>query len=189
MTTQSEQTTTTTRATHHADSADGHVASAKAQIAWLLERRDAREWAISSKGLADAVGLKATTVRDCIKELRRERQLPIVACPNGYYLVTDDDTLQRELDRIADEIETRKQTMAELETAYQTMTTDTDTTQSIAATIHEVLQNRDGTVPREDLIKVVAVVAEADADAVGNKLDDLEANGFVYIADGVVKLP
>lgn len=112
----------TTRATHHADSTEQKVRTAKDAIAWVMERRRGRGAAISSQGLADAVGLKATTVRDCIKELRRERDLPIVSCSRGYYLLDSNEGLERELDRIAAEIETRKETRAELVAAWNRYT-------------------------------------------------------------------
>jgi len=108
----------TTRATHHADSPEPSVRRAKDQLAWILERRDCREYAISSKGLADAVGLKPTTVRDCIKEIRDERNLPIVSCSQGYYCISSVGELERELDRIEAEISTRKETKQELVEAF-----------------------------------------------------------------------
>lgn len=108
----------TTRATHHADSSEQNVTRAKAQIAQILEVRDCREWAISSKGLADAVGLKPTTVRDCIKEIRRERHIPVVSCSSGYYVISSVEQLESELDRIQAEINTRKETKQELAEAF-----------------------------------------------------------------------
>lgn len=107
-----------TRSEYHADSTVETVRSEKDQIAWILKRRDCREYAISSKGLAAVVGLKATTVRDCIKEIRDERDLPIVSCPNGYYLIDGVDQLERELDRIQGEINTREETREELTKAF-----------------------------------------------------------------------
>jgi len=112
---------TTTRAEHHADSDADAVRTAKEQLAWILARRDCRAWAISSQALADATGddgIAATTVRDAIRELRRERDLPIVSCSRGYYLIDDTDALQRELDRIQSEIETREATKRELTAAF-----------------------------------------------------------------------
>ena len=122
-----DSTDTTTRAEHHADNSAATVREAKRMLAAVLRARTAREWAISSRGLADAtgyrdqeqdVGINPSTVRDCIKELRQERDLPIVSCSQGYYLVTDAADLQRELDKIADEIETRKETRRELTAAF-----------------------------------------------------------------------
>lgn len=115
---QTTVTDVTTRSEHHADSDADEVRTAKDQIAWLLERRDCREWAISSQALADAVGLKATTVRDTIKEIRRERHLPVVSCSRGYYLVNDAAEFQHEIDKINDEIQTREETKQELCAAF-----------------------------------------------------------------------
>jgi len=117
---------TTTRAEHHAHTADTNVRSAKRTLAWILDRRDCREWAISSRGLAAATGyyddaagsISPSTVRDAIAEIRREDDLPIVSCSRGYYKITDTDALADELDRIQDEIETRKETKQELAAAF-----------------------------------------------------------------------
>lgn len=109
----------TTRSTHHAYSTPEDVWDAKRQIAFILKRREGRDAAISSQALADATGqIAATTARDCIKELRREEGLPVVACQDGYYLVRDVSGLERELDRIAGEIETRKETRGELVSSF-----------------------------------------------------------------------
>lgn len=110
--------TTTTRSEHHADSDKSKVRQAKQRIAWILRRRDNREWAISSKGLADAVGLKATTVRDIIKEIRTEYNVPVIACSDGYYTISDTVELEREIERIQAEINTRKETKTELVQAF-----------------------------------------------------------------------
>jgi biotin operon repressor len=107
-----------TRATHHADSKSSTVKNAKDQIAWLVERRCTKQEAISSTALADATGLKPTTVRDCIKEIRSERDIPIVSCSNGYYVIASVNQLERELERIQSEINTRKETKSELVAAF-----------------------------------------------------------------------
>lgn len=108
----------TTRAEHHADSDEPKVRDAKLTIARILRRRTSREDAISSKGLADATDIKATTVRDCIKEIRAERDLPVVSCSRGYYCITSADDLSREIERIEDEIRTREETKRELTRAF-----------------------------------------------------------------------
>lgn len=116
----------TTRAEYHADNSADTVVEAKRMMAWILRRRDCREYAISSKALAEAtgwhdpgeVGINPSTVRDAIKELRRERDLPIVSCSRGYYLIDDPEALHHELERIQDEIETRRETKRELTAAF-----------------------------------------------------------------------
>jgi len=113
----------TTRAEHHADSPEPEVRTAKDTIGWVLTYRTSRATAISSRGLAEATGypnsgIAPTTVRDAIRALRRHRNLPIVSCSNGYSLIDDPDGVARELDRIRDEIETRRETMQELTAAY-----------------------------------------------------------------------
>lgn len=108
----------TTRAEHHADSTEPDVRDAKDTIATILRHRTSRDEAISSQGLGDACGLKATTVRDIIKELRRDRDLPIRSCSRGYYLIDCVEQLEDELDRIQSEINTRKETREELVQAF-----------------------------------------------------------------------
>ena len=118
MSTDANAEDVTTRAEHHADSSEAAVRTAKDTIAWILARRDCREWAISSAALADATTVKATTVRDIVKELRGERGLPIVSCSRGYYCLTDEAQLADEIERIDDEIQTRRETKQELVAAF-----------------------------------------------------------------------
>ena len=106
------------RAETHADSHETKVRQAKQRIAYILQHRDGRNAAISSQGLADAVELKPTTVRDIIKEIRAERNLPIASCSRGYYLISSVDQLEHEIDRIQGEINTREETKQELVQAF-----------------------------------------------------------------------
>jgi biotin operon repressor len=106
------------RTEHHADSSDKKIKRVKKQIANILQIRDCREWAISSQGLADATGITASTVRDCIKEIRREQHIAVVSCSQGYYTISSVDELESELDRIQAEINTRKETKRELVAAF-----------------------------------------------------------------------
>jgi len=112
----------TTRATHHAKSSEPTVQLSKRKLERVLQYHDSRDRAISANELAQMVPIKATTVRDCIHELRSEASLPIVACSQGYYLISDPDELERELDRIEDEIQTREETKRELCAAFNDYT-------------------------------------------------------------------
>lgn len=105
------------RAKDHADSGSVSIEQAKGEIYHVLKNKH-RDDAISSSALAGMVGLKATTVRDLIPDLRREYNLPVVSCSQGYYVIEDTDALSRELDRIQDEIETREQTKKDLARAF-----------------------------------------------------------------------
>lgn len=106
------------RAKDHADSDEISIEAAKGELYQTLRHKTTRDDAVSSSALAGMVGLKATTVRDLIPELRQEYSLPVVACSKGYYVIQDTDDLARELERIQDEIETRKDTRKELTKAF-----------------------------------------------------------------------
>jgi hypothetical protein len=105
-------------ATHYADSSAERINQAKRQIAGILRERRGKQAAISSKGLADACGLKATTVRDIIPEVRREYTLPIASCPGGYYVIADHDDFVSHMNRIEDTIETKRQHQSDLARAW-----------------------------------------------------------------------
>lgn len=105
-------------ATQHADSSAEKINLAKRQIAGILRERRGKQAAISSKGLAAACGLKATTVRDIIPEIRREYELPIASCPGGYYVIEDVRDFERHLEKIDEEIQTRLKHKQELTAAW-----------------------------------------------------------------------
>lgn len=91
---------------------------AKHRIARILSHVTDREHAVSSADLAESVTPSASTVRDLVQQLRREELLPIVACSDGYYLVDDPEDLEYHLERIAEEIETRRETRQQLTKAF-----------------------------------------------------------------------
>ena len=104
-----------TRSEHHAESPEPKVTDAKHQIASILEHRTGRSMAISSRGLADATGLKPTTVRDTIPEIRREHGLPIVSTNAGYYCAGSWEDVESVLERMAERratIELRRRELA-----------------------------------------------------------------------------
>jgi len=91
---------------------------AKVAIYNRLRRTHDPTDAVSSTDLAELTPVSASTVRDLVKEVRREYKIPVVACSKGYYRVTDVDDLARQLERINDEIATREQTKRELTAAW-----------------------------------------------------------------------
>lgn len=107
-----------TRAESEADTPAPDVTTAKKQIAAKLNDHTTRDNAISSQALADYTGLKPTTVRDAIKEIRREYGVPVVSCTAGYYVVDSREEFERQLDRIDAEIQTRRETKRELTAAW-----------------------------------------------------------------------
>lgn len=101
-------------ATHYADSSAERINLAKRQIAGILRERRGKRAAISSKGLADACGLKPTTVRDLIPEIRREYEVPIASCPGGYYVIASREDFLAHMNRIEDTIETKREHQRDL---------------------------------------------------------------------------
>lgn len=106
------------RAAYNADSDSPKVRAASRRIASILERESGRDNPISSTELGDRVGLKATTVRDIIKEIRPEFEIPVVSCSRGYYVLESVEELEREIAAIDDEIETKRETKRELTQAF-----------------------------------------------------------------------
>lgn len=122
-----------TRAEHHAESDADTVADGKAILARELQRCVGREHAVSSKALAWVVtwhlpageALRPTTIRDMVREVRREYDVPAASCSDGYYLLRDTDDLEREIRRINEEIATKKQTKRDLVRAWNAQRYDT----------------------------------------------------------------
>lgn len=114
------------RAEHHATSNPENVRDAKHRIAWLLQHRPGRQAAISARGLSRATGyhdpggggIKPTTVRDCIREIRVEYDLPIVSCSRGYYVISSEGELEGFISGKWEEIATHKETLRDVVGAY-----------------------------------------------------------------------
>lgn len=111
------------RAEHHADTNQPEVATAKKQIAAKLHDHKGPNNAISSKALADYSGLSASTVRDCIAEIRVEYDVPVVSRNQGYYVVESRDEFEAQLERMNDRIETIRERKKELASAWNTQQT------------------------------------------------------------------
>lgn len=106
------------KAAHNADSANHEVKAAKRTLARLLEDRQGKQSAISSKALADRVGLKATTVRDMVAEIRVEYNIPVASCSQGYFVISDEDEFRRQMQRFVERRETVKDRQSELAEAW-----------------------------------------------------------------------
>lgn len=102
----------------HADSDEVSIARAKEEIARTIAHKDGKRNAISSRELAGMVGLKATTVRDVIPEIRCQYRLPIGSCPGGYYVIDDTEDFRETMQGIEDEIQTKKEHQRELAEAW-----------------------------------------------------------------------
>jgi len=107
-----------TRAEREADSHENDVKHAKKQIAAKLNDHVGRENAISSKALADYTGLSASTVRDCIPEIREEWGVPVVSRNKGYYVIESSEEFEAQLDRYSERIQTIEERRKELTAAW-----------------------------------------------------------------------
>lgn len=92
----------------HTDSTGSELAVAKQRLVRPLSNSVGKQNAMSSKELAKICGVKPTTVRDLIIEIREEYQLPIVSCTNGYFVIETDGEFRDVMDRIEREIRTRR---------------------------------------------------------------------------------
>ena len=106
------------KAKQYADSDNISIERAKDQIARTLSHAEGKDKAVSSKVLAEYVGLKATTVRDLIPEIRREYRLPIASSNRGYYRIIQHSEFVEIMDRIEDTIDTKKKHQKDLARAW-----------------------------------------------------------------------
>lgn len=111
-------TPTPKRPDDYAESDAAKVDHARRTIALLLGRyHRGRDNAVPSKQLAEAVGLKATTVRDLIPEVMAEHDLPI-GTANGYFVIEDKREYARQVKRQLRQAETSRKRAELLEEAY-----------------------------------------------------------------------
>jgi glycosyltransferase involved in cell wall biosynthesis len=90
---------------------------AKLHLAQLLNGRDYDD-RLSASALAEHVPVAASTVRDLVKEIRRERGIAVYSKGSGYWHIQDPDELAEAIDAINDEIETRQETKQQLTRAF-----------------------------------------------------------------------
>jgi predicted TIM-barrel enzyme len=102
--------TPTTRSEHHADSTATQVRASRRHVHRALEAGHVgRERAISGTELAEFVPVKYTTVRDCIAELRDDPDGPPIGnCSDGYYIIDSREELDRYVQSVKDEIQTKR---------------------------------------------------------------------------------
>jgi hypothetical protein len=155
------------------------------------------EQAITSGELADEVTGETADAnpktREAIKILMRERGIPVVGGSQGYWIPVDGDRVEDTLDsldqRIAG-IEERKQLLAENWRRWNSDGGSDGQTLgdvSIPQAVRECIGG--GVVPRDDVVTTVAERCDESPEAVSERLDDLEANGFVYDAGDGLRLP
>lgn len=73
---------------------------------------------ISSTDLAAGLPVSASTVRDLIADLRRERGLAVYSFGSGYFEIQDADDLDRAVGQIDEMIATKQRTKQELLAAF-----------------------------------------------------------------------
>ena len=103
---------------HYADSDEQHIQQAKHRVANLVANAKGKENAISSKELANRVGLKPTTVRDLIPEIRKQYGVPVASSNRGYYRIVEKSEFLEVMQRIEDTIATKKERQRELAKAW-----------------------------------------------------------------------
>ena len=102
----------------YADSDKAHIENAKRSVATIVANAKGKENAVSSKELGKRVGLKPTTVRDLIPEIRREMNVPIASSNRGYYRIVDHSEFVEIMERIEDTIQTKRDHQSELAAAW-----------------------------------------------------------------------
>lgn len=89
----------------------------KNRLANILNRTDYAS-RLSARELASRLPVGESTVRDLIGELRNERGMPVYSEGDGYYKLEDVGELERVVEGIDEEIETKRETKRELVAAF-----------------------------------------------------------------------
>lgn len=101
----------------HTDSTRSDHERAKLTLARMLSGRSYED-RISATDLAEHVPVAASTVRDLVAEIRRERGLAIYSRGSGYWHIQSADELGDAVERINDVIATKQETKRELTSAF-----------------------------------------------------------------------
>lgn len=75
------------------------------QAAELIANRPGTENAISAEAIAERVGVAKSTVRNWPKQICEEYLVPVGYCEDGYYRITSEDELARELEKFESQAE------------------------------------------------------------------------------------
>lgn len=113
--------TPTTRGEHHADSPATQVRYSRRVVERALEAGHVgRENAVHGSELASFVPIKATTVRDCIADLRDDPDGPPIAnCADGYYIIDTREEFEQYVGAVNAEIQTKRDRLEATIEAYQ----------------------------------------------------------------------
>jgi len=86
---------------------------AKRAIARQLYNAD-YESRLSGRELAEGVPVSESTVRDLIREIRRDYGMPVYSFGSGYFRIQSVEQFERAISKIDDEIATREKTKQQL---------------------------------------------------------------------------
>jgi len=101
---------------HYAESSELSIEESKLKVIRAIP--EGRENAIPGGDIADKIPQKPTTLYDMIPELRSQYGIPVGSCSKGYFIVTDPDELQKQIDRYDSQIQTAQKRKRELVEAY-----------------------------------------------------------------------
>ena len=102
---------------HYVDRPDAIGDDREAVLNTLLTSARGYDNRISAKDLAAHTTVSASTVRDIVRELQEEFNVP-VASLGGYFVIETHDELERVLDAKRQEIATRRQRMQSITAAF-----------------------------------------------------------------------
>jgi len=102
---------------HYVDRPDAIGDDREAVLNTLLTSARGYDNRISAKDLAAHTTVSASTVRDIVRELQEEFNVP-VASLGGYFVIETSAELERVLDAKRQEIETRRQRMQSITAAF-----------------------------------------------------------------------
>lgn len=76
---------------------------------------------VSAKDLAAQTTVSASTVRDIVRELQREFDVPVASLGNGYFIIQSGDELDRVVESYREEIATKQTRLQRIVGAYNRM--------------------------------------------------------------------
>jgi DNA-binding transcriptional regulator YhcF (GntR family) len=103
----------------YAISTDAEIDADRRQILnRLLTECRGYENRLSASDLATGTDIKPTTVRDVVGELKQEFSIPVANVGSGYWIVETGDELERAVENLRGEIETRQERLETLVANY-----------------------------------------------------------------------
>lgn len=107
----------------YTESADAEIdADRRIVLNTLLQDARGYDNRISAKALAEETNINYSTVRDVIGELRAEFNVPVGNVGSGYFVIETNDELDRVVENLRGEIETREERLQTLVANYNQQT-------------------------------------------------------------------